>query len=371
MITSIKISNSSGIKDEVVLDLKKGKYDYRNHFIYKDKVVNPAILYGRNGSGKTSVLKSINNIIQVFSGDITSGEYYAMSNMFSDDEITNVELYFELNECEYKYQVWIKNRDEIEYEFLSKDDELLIERSNRGIKYVAHELSNGKTRNEIQQFTNPESVSYRMSFVRYMGQNDMNDFITEVYNYFKSFRFVATNKAISEIESSNALSEGKLLEKYNDNYDSIIRNYPHLMNLRFRVDKLASGERITALYIKDDVEYELDFETQISSGTKDLYRMLSTLLSLKPGSLIVIDELEKTLHPELLDNLITDIVTELDIQIICSSHNTHLLQSLRPDQVYFTKKENEMAVLSRLSVDGPGIREIHNIEKLYLGGRIG
>ncbi len=371
MITSIRISNSSGIKDEVILDLKKGKYNYRNHFIYRDEVVNPAVLYGRNGSGKTSVLKSINNIIQVFSGDVTSGEYYAMPHMFSDDEKTNIELYFELNESKYKYQVWIKNRDEIVYEFLSKDGKLLVERSNREIKYVAREISNEKTKYEIQQFANPESVSYRMSFVRYMGQNDMNDFITDVYNYFKSFRFVATNKAISEIETSEAISEGKLLEKYNDSYDSIVRNYPHLMNLKFRVDKLAGGERIIALYSKGNREYELDFETQISSGTKDLYRMLSTLLSLKPGSLIVIDELEKTLHPELLDNLITDIVNKLDVQIICSSHNTHLLQSLRPDQVYFTKKENDMTVLSRLSVDGPGIREIHNIEKLYLGGRIG
>ncbi len=367
MITEIKIKNSSGIYEEVILDLLKGKYDYRNQFIYNDTIINPAVLYGRNGSGKTSVLKTISNIIQIFSGDLQSGEYYAMNHEFSDDVVTEITLKFTLEAKDYEYNVKIEDKDCIIYEKLTSNDIILIERNKWQMSFSG--LKEDESRDGLESFLNPMEINSKLSVVRYVGLNNLNDEVSDIYRDFKTFKFVGTTKSISEIGETE--SSGRRLTRYNDEYDKFLAKYPHIMKLKFRVDKLASGERIIALYKKDGIDYELDFLTQISSGTKDLYKMLSTLLSLEQGSLIVIDELEKTFHPELLDALIKDIVTNLDIQIICSSHNTHLLQSLRPDQIYFTKKVNDMTHLSRLSTDNPGIREIHNIEKLYLGGRIG
>lgn len=362
MITGIKISNSSGILDEVYLDLKKGKYDYRNEFIYKDKVVSPAVLYGHNGSGKTSILKSINNIIQIFSGDLQSGEYYAMPHQFTDDNVTKIQLEFILNNKEYTYIVEIEDRNVLVLERLIRNKEWIVSRERTDFLLLNYEEY--ITDNNLHA-----KLADNMSIVRYIGLNGLNEEIADIYNYFKSFRFVATNKAISSIGESESL--GRKLSKFNEQYNSFIQDYNSIMNLQFKVEKGPREERIIAIYNKEEAMYELDYETQISSGTRDLYEMLATLLDLEPGSLIVIDELEKTLHPELLDVLIRDIVSKLDVQIISSSHNTHLLQSLRPDQVYFVNKENDMAKLSRLSTEHSGIREIHNIEKLYLGGRIG
>lgn len=361
MITKIKIKNSSGILDEVTLDLNKGKYDYRNHFVYNDAIVNPAVLYGRNGSGKTSVLKSINNIIQIFSGDLQSGAFYAMPHEFTDNLITEITLEFILDNKAYTYEVHIEDKNNIAFERLKANTETIVYRNYDKVELCVNNLH-----------VNEELLSNiysNLSIVRYLGMNAIDKEFASIYEYFKSFRFVGTNKAISSIGETESI--GTRLVKYNDKYPDFLQDYKHIMKLKFKLDKQVNGERIVAVYQKDNKEYDLDFETQISSGTKDLYMMLSTLFSLKPGSLIVIDELEKTFHPELLDKLVRDVVTKCEVQIICSTHNTHLLQSLRPDQVYFTKRNNEMTTISRLSTDSPGIREIHNIEKLYLGGRIG
>ena len=54
------------------------------------------------------------------------------------------------------------------------------------------------------------------------------------------------------------------------------------------------------------------------------------------------------------------------MQLVFSSHNTFILQMLRPDQIYFAKWEKGFSSFSRLSKIYPNIREINNIEKMYL-----
>ncbi len=357
MLKKMWITNSSGISETVELDFNRGKYSYREEFI-KDDIVSPAVLYGRNSSGKTSVLKTVLNIIKIFSEDLTSNANYAMNNVFFEDEETKIILEFRLKDNDYVYYVEIKNRNEIVYECLEingvkeytrKDDIVSILKLNSFI---------------------PKGLEFKpkLSFIRMLGMHEFDKQITEVYNYFKSFRFVATNKNISSIGTDD--SQGELLVKYNDAYSKYLDKFEHIMKLRFELEYTSDGrEIISAFYLFKENEYKLDFETMISSGTKDLYTTLALMLSLKPGSLLVIDEIEKTFHPELLDILVKEIIAKMDIQVLCSSHNTHLLQALRPDQIFFTKKENEIVKVERLSEIHPGIREIHNIEKLYLGGR--
>lgn len=362
MITNIRITNSSGILEEVNFDLKKGKYDYRNNFIYKDTVVNPAVLYGRNGSGKTSILKTINNIIQIFSGDLTDGLYYAMPHMFTDNKITIIVLEFILDKQNYEYEVHIEDKDTIVYECVKAAGEIIVLRAPKKCR-----ISNVVKEIDDEELIN--NLSSNLSIVRYVGMNAINEEVSKIYSYFKSFTFVGTNKTIATIGSNESAADR--LVKYNDKYAEILSDFQHIMPLTFRIEKEPDRKRIIALYDVGNKTYELDFETQVSSGTRDLYKMIAMLLSQKAGSLIVIDELEKTFHPELLDSLVTKVISKLDVQIICSTHNTHLLTMLRPDQVYFTNKKNNMTLLSRLSKEHSGIREIHNIEKLYFGGRIG
>ena len=103
----------------------------------------------------------------------------------------------------------------------------------------------------------------------------------------------------------------------------------------------------------------------ISSGMQNQSVMLSMLLSLPENSVLFIDEIEDALHPlTILDFL--KVAQEKHIQLIFSSHNTFILQKLRPDQIFFANWKNGYSSYKKLADIYPNIREINNIEKMYL-----
>ena len=105
----------------------------------------------------------------------------------------------------------------------------------------------------------------------------------------------------------------------------------------------------------------------MSDGMMNQSILLSLILSMPNDSIIFIDELERALHPSALESFI-EIVKNKKIQLVFSSHNTSVLQTLRPDQVYFAKWKNGFSNMYRLSKIYPAIREVNNIEKMYLSG---
>ena len=103
----------------------------------------------------------------------------------------------------------------------------------------------------------------------------------------------------------------------------------------------------------------------ISGGMENQSMLLAAALSLPENGLLIIDELDDALHPLTILDFI-NAVKERNIQLIFSSHNTYILQSLRPDQIFFAHWKSGYSQYKRLSEIYPNIREINNIEKMYL-----
>ena len=76
-------------------------------------------------------------------------------------------------------------------------------------------------------------------------------------------------------------------------------------------------------------------------------------------------EIEDALHPLTIVDFLK-VARERNIQLIFSSHNTYILQLLRPDQIFFANWKEGYSSYKRLSEIYPNIREINNIEKMYL-----
>ena len=93
--------------------------------------------------------------------------------------------------------------------------------------------------------------------------------------------------------------------------------------------------------------------------------MLSILLNMPQNGVLFIDELEQALHPTAIKSFI-NVIRSKDIQVFFSSHNTYILQLLRPDQIYFANWNEGGSNYSRLSKIYPNIREVNNIEKMYI-----
>lgn len=120
---------------------------------------------------------------------------------------------------------------------------------------------------------------------------------------------------------------------------------------------------------------ELDEE---SDGTLAWLNLIPNLMSiLEKGGLIVVDELDASLHPVIsgkLVDLCQDPTSNLgNGQIIFSTHDTSLLGHLNRDEVWFTEKSDDGSTdLTALSdFRGTNVRRSTNLERGYLQGRFG
>ncbi|RJO69334.1 ATP-binding protein [Nocardia panacis] len=115
-----------------------------------------------------------------------------------------------------------------------------------------------------------------------------------------------------------------------------------------------------------------------SSGTRNWYQMIGPLLdTLRSGSILVLDEIDASLHPTLsaqLLQLFHDPATNpLGAQLIFTTHDTNLLNHLNRDEVWFTEKASTGATrLGALAeFAGERVRKSQNLETAYLHGRFG
>jgi len=101
------------------------------------------------------------------------------------------------------------------------------------------------------------------------------------------------------------------------------------------------------------------------------------LQALTQGSLLVVDEIDSSLHPKLtgaLVGLFTDPETNpRGAQLIFTAHDTNLLGQLNRDEIWLTEKNADgsthLGALAEFA--GESVRRSVNIGPAYLAGRFG
>ncbi len=126
----------------------------------------------------------------------------------------------------------------------------------------------------------------------------------------------------------------------------------------------------------NDQMLSLDFDREESAGTKRFFALMGYWMhKLELGGLLVIDELETSLHPTLIQELVGTFLRSSGThpaQLLFTTHNPLLLDQtlLRRDQIWFTEKDQEGATrLYPLTDFKP--RKDESLVKGYLAGRYG
>ena len=115
-----------------------------------------------------------------------------------------------------------------------------------------------------------------------------------------------------------------------------------------------------------------------SMGTNQIFKFAPILYYvLKEGKVLFIDEIDRSLHPLLVEKII-NIFKNKDInvnnaQLIANTHDTNLLNLniLRRDDLWFTERNYETGKSEMYSLSDFSPRKKENIEKSYLLGRFG
>lgn len=135
--------------------------------------------------------------------------------------------------------------------------------------------------------------------------------------------------------------------------------------------------KLSLLHRVGDQTSPLDFWSE-SEGTKTWFHLIGPVLTaLRDGGIVVFDELDASLHPtvsaELLKIFGSPSLNRKGAQLIFTSHDTSLLNSLNRDEVWLTEKRRDGStrVGALAEFAGERVRRSQNLENAYLHGRFG
>ncbi len=410
MILSFKIENFRSVKKPLTVNLTAEKRlkenDLPNNsFIQnKNELLKSLLLYGRNASGKSNVLLALRALsyLIVGSDSFKHGDTIDPYDPFVfDTEYISKPVKFEIDFITVKTKIRFKyilsfNAKEILHEALyvypSGIKAKLYERRKKKISYGEYYKG---TKKKIENDLLPNQL-----FLSKSATSNVK-YLDECYLYFSRYIYVSIihdtdyDKAIirsfSELLKDNNKLKSNMLELLQV-ADTAIRDFKIIENekkIKFPdtfpddlkkqiIESHRYEVRTNHTLLKNEKEVgttTLDLENE-SLGTKKLFVIGGLILeTLDNGGVIVIDELDKGLHPILSKLLISLFNSKKNnpnnAQLIFATHDSTLLdlEFLRRDQICFIDKVYEEYSISYRLSDIKGVRKDTPIDKWYLSGR--
>lgn len=414
MFIEFKVKNFRSISDwQSFSMLAEKKVSERESTIVKKSDLNilpTAIIYGRNASGKSNLLTAFNALqyIVMESADLKVDEKIAPYEPFKlNEKGQNEPVEFSIDfiakdNIRYVYSVGFLD-NEITYENLkfypkSQPAVLFDRKSGKKIKYGEYLLGKKK---EIEDLLYPNQL-----FLSKVG-TEKNEQLKEVYRFFAEHLFTSTSHDTRFDETLIRFFSEKLgknnIPHFYENISKLMRvadtGIEEITIKEEEIDKSVlpkemsdeEKQKISERYkykirtihkkFNNDsdesgkVEFKLSEE---STGTIKLLAMGGLILeALAAGQVLIIDELDKSLHPKLTRALINIFQCKknnpYNAQLIFATHDVSLLdpELFRRDQVWFAEKEFEGNSHYYSISDIQGIRANIPFEKYYMTGRFG
>ena len=370
MLNKIVIKNINSIK-VCEIDFTKGNYKFGEENILEN-LVNPLVIYGYNGSGKSSLMNAIQQFIYLMISPLESLSPFIVNNFLYDEYLGNKDenlikgsilLCFEIESKKYEYFLETSRNNYISNEYLSVNGKNYFE--NKKGEYIYQ----GK-----KYIPDNKGISPLVPFLRVLASSEIVDpTIQTIHTYIKSF----THINVSFINRGGFVTSS--LFNNTNTYDLLVSKSPKVREIfkkygTFPVYSVVKDDRFLPngfvqsqynLILEDkNFKKKLPF-SMISTGMQNQSVLLSLILSMPKHSVVFIDEVDIALHPATLKSFL-EIIREREIQVVLTLHNTYAMQFLRPDQIYFSKWSKGFSTYFRLSKIYPNIREVNNIEKMYL-----
>lgn len=382
-----------------------------------------AVIYGANASGKSNfaeVLRFMKENVINQEIPIESYNWYCRNHEDNKEKISSFSVQLLLNEDFYEYGFdAILNTQTIKDEWIIdlNKKKILYQRNNDGKPLNGLNLGKeDRVRMEIylEDFLHNE----KSLFLTEMNRNKSFDKDSElsvyhrIYNWFvkdlnvvlpdmplTNFAYYYDESTLNNIKKIvrsidtgiKDMSEEQLQNKigislYKDVISELkkkVQKQRQELNLSMR-----SKKEFFNITMNDNYDLEiktlcfkhgesmLDFEfCEESDGTRRVFDFLDILLNKNQNSVYVIDEMERSLHPNLMNRfieLLNEYQKQSNIQVIFTMHESSIMKQdlFRRDQIWFV--ERDINNDSRMySLDTFNERFDKQMSKAYLDGRYG
>lgn len=398
MIIEIKLSNFFSIMDEVVLDMRAANIQTRrskeleeNTFAYqRGRLLKTVAIYGANASGKSSIVKAIRACVGMIVNSHNHNENtvfpFAPFKFGGTDKLSSFFIRFNTDGVEYEYSFEMTQTQIVR-------EELYHYPNGRRSKVFSRDESLGADKKKVYDFRG--AIARPMDVVANTSQKTL--FVSRASQMGrevaqKVFRFFYENFII-DFYNYNPHLLGRLLEENKEQLlnvlhiaDSDIVNLSSKQELKpyttavfdpnnntlLSMDDIQKTQLIITTYHKNNPSVPFDFNTEESDGTQRLFFMMLTILDIvKNNKILLVDEIERSLHIRLVEYIISLFNRSECAQLIYTTHNTYLLDNnkVRKDQVYFTNKRSDGSTDLYSLYDYKDFRDTMDLEKAYLQGR--
>lgn len=409
MLLQFMIKNCSSFANESCLNMVASNTREHEYSLieYEGVSILPIItIYGANASGKSNLLSSLVRMARFVCESLSlSEDMYSPLLPFIFDEKTihepaECEVTFLVNKIEYRYGFSIaKYGVKEEYlDFKKPTNNCYIKLFNRDESATTTAgTSKEITPEEKKAIKLTNSVGIRkqdlvLTFLgRRAGKGDEGlSRFSGIYNWFIN---ICACSLINETPSNLTFREDSNLEAlYTDpelkkkHLQFVQKADPCIFDLRIEESKNASGEKnfvVKSVHHERDKDKEVTVPTVLeSAGTLNAIRIYPCIESvLSKGGLLIADELDSSLHPLLLleiINMFTNPITNpKHAQLICTMHNVIAMDKkyLRRDEIWFIEKnlkgESELYPLTNVVIGKNKVRSDADYCKQYILGNYG
>lgn len=404
MLLSFTVENYRSFAHEATLDMQSPKFQTlrpRENESWNDLVLKRAAIFGANASGKTNIIKPLGILRNAIASSIRNEDLvkslYNPHKLHKDDPTTFITEY-EYEDVRYRWALVLDKTGIVEeslYANAKRIWQLIFDRERDTIVFGKGARIPNAAQENINQFLKPTALCFSAwSTIKNAGR-----FIGAVY-WWK-------DKMLPSIHVSDPDREARHswvmeLASKNINWLTLLK---HMMTAAdvgitdVSVKEEALSEK-TQVEISDTPPQGASFDEYLpyiefhhegdsdgfvlkeedeSRGTQVwIDSIVPALYALYHGALLIVDELDSSLHPALLREFIhyfqDEEINTQGAQLIFTTHDLTLLgnhptEALDRNEVWFVEKQQSISELIALSEYSP--RDNHNIEKRYLQGVFG
>lgn len=403
MLIEFSIKNFLSFKNKVTLSMEKGSGEENLDNVISNEnisLLKSAAIYGANASGKSNILKALTCAILMVrnSNLIPVGGKWNFIKPFLFDEVSKnkpseFEFIFIANNIKYRYFFSAdanKIYDEVLDAYYSQKPTNIFKRT----KTNNYEFNIDKNKLESLSTNNTENKLFLSTATtwNYSKTKDAYLWFANIIDTYDSFESIADKDLVDYSNKEENLKEFalKLLKEADIlikdiNVDYEEKEVDNLLALQ--IDNQKGKLKVKNFNIELEHEviddknvthtYKLNFIEE-SSGTKVLFAFVPFLKkAFETPKVIVVDELEKSLHPALVEFIVklfnNNEINKANSQLIFTTHAINLLnlELLRRDQIWFSEKNPENGISDLYPLDSFSVRKDENIQKGYVNGRYG
>lgn len=367
MLTKFSVSNFKSFNEEFVFDLQNTNgYNFNKESVIEGIVEN-AIIYGKNGVGKSNLGLAIFDIIDHLT-DTEHGdfEYNYYLNAINSSDLATFHYEFLINSKKIIYLYKKTDDRNIVYESFSIGETVIAEIDRR--------ISNkAKINLKGAESLNNDIKNANLSLLKYIKNNTVlaeDDIFNEAFLCF--FKFIEGMLFFKSLEGNSYLG----IEVGSRDIQKDIIERGNVKNLEIFLNKAGIECKLVVVKESERSIIAFDFNGKTisfleiaSQGTRALglfYFWLQRLQEQSKVTFLFIDEFDAFYHHE-LSKLIVEELKKLNIQFVLTTHNTSIMTNdlLRPD-CYFVMNKHLIKSLSKSTEKE--LREAHNLEKMYKAG---